>query len=111
MVSRRPSLSAGARLKEMRARLGLTTRDVEAKSHQIADERHNREYYLSHAWVTDIEKGEFKPSIYKLYSLSAIYHVGYTEVLSCFGLPISELGRYRVDWCPQNSSVGWRSRY
>ena len=96
MVPRRPSPSAGAKLKEMRARVGLTTRDVEAKSQQIADERHNREYYLSHAWVTDIEKAEFKPSIYKLYSLSAIYHVGYTEVLSCFGLPIGELGRYRA---------------
>lgn len=96
MVPRRPSPSAGAKLKEMRVRLGLTTRDVEAKSQQIADERHNREYYLSHAWVTDIENGEFKPSIYKLYSISAIYHVGYTEVLSCFGLPISDLGRYRA---------------
>jgi len=96
MVPRRPSPSAGTRLKEMRVRLGLTTRDVEARSQQIAGDRHNREYYLSHAWVTDIEKGEFKPSIYKLYSLSAIYHVGYTEVLSCFGLPIGELGHYRA---------------
>ena len=96
MVARKPSPSAGEKLKELRARLGLTTRDVEAKSQQIADERHNREYYVSHAWVTDIENGKFKPSIYKIYSLSAIYHVGYTEVLSCFGLPISELGRYRA---------------
>lgn len=96
MVPSRPNPGAGARLKEMRVRLGLTTRDVEARSQQIADDRHNREYYLSHGWVTDIESGEFKPSIYKLYSLSAIYHTGYTEVLSCFGLPIGELGHYRA---------------
>lgn len=96
MVARRPSPSATEKLKELRVRLGLTTRDVEAKSQQIADDRHNREYYLSHAWVTDIENGQFKPSIFKIYSLSAIYHVGYKEVLSCFGLPISELGRYRA---------------
>ena len=96
MVARRPSPSAAEKLKELRVRLGLTTRDVETKSQQIADDRHNREYYLSHAWVTDIENGKFKPSIFKIYSLSAIYHVGYTEVLSCFGLPISELGRYRA---------------
>jgi transcriptional regulator with XRE-family HTH domain len=95
MAARRPSPSAGEKLKEWRVRLGLTTRDVEAKSQQIADERHNREYYLSHAWVTDIENGKFTPSIYKLYSLSAIYHVGYIEVLSCFGLPIGDLDRYR----------------
>lgn len=96
MVARRPSPSVAEKLKELRVRLGLTTRDVEAKSQQIADDRHNREYYLSHAWVTDIENGQFKPSIFKIYSLSAIYHVGYKEVLSCFGLPISELGRYRA---------------
>ena len=96
MVPHRPNPDAGARLKEMRLRLGLSTRDVEERSQRIADDRHNREFYLSHAWVVDIEKGEFKPSIYKLYSLSAIYHVSYTEVLACFGLPISELGRYRA---------------
>lgn len=96
MVGRKPSPSPGEKLKELRLRLGLTTRDVETKSQQIADDRHNREYYLSHAWVTDIENGKFTPSIYKLYSLSAIYHLGYAEVLSCFGLPIGELGRYRT---------------
>lgn len=96
MMVRKPSPSAGEKLRAFRERLGLTTRDVEAKSQEIAQDRHNREYYLSHAWVTDIENGKFKPSIYKIYSLSAIYHVGYTEVLSCFGLPISELGRYRA---------------
>ena len=96
MVARRPSPSAGEKLKELRVRLGLTTRDVEAKSQQIAEDRHNREYYLSHAWVTDIENGQFKPSIYKIYSLSAVYDIAYTKVLTYFGLPISELGRYRA---------------
>ena len=96
MVARRPSPSAGEKLKEFRARLGLTTRDVEARSQQIAEDRHNREYYISHAWVTDIENGKFTPTIYKLYSLGAIYHIGYAEVLSCFGLPIGDLGRYRT---------------
>jgi transcriptional regulator with XRE-family HTH domain len=96
MVERKPTPTAGEKLRQLRMRLGLTTREVEARSLQIADERHNREYYLSHAWVTDIENGKFTPSIYKIYSLGAIYHVGYTEVLSYFGLPISELGRYRL---------------
>lgn len=96
MVERRPSPKAGEKLRQMRLRLGLSTREVEGKSLQIADERHNREYYLSHSWVADIENGEFTPTIYKLYSLSAIYHVSYTEVLSCFGLPLSELAHYRT---------------
>lgn len=96
MVERKPSPTPGEKLRQLRVALGLTTRDVAGKSQQIADERHNREYYLSHTWVADIETGKFTPSIYKLYSLSAIYHVSYTEVLSCFGLPLAELGHYRA---------------
>jgi transcriptional regulator with XRE-family HTH domain len=69
---------------------------VEAKSQQIADEKHNQDYYLSHAWLTDIEKGKFKPSIYKLYTMSAIYHRSFTELLSYFGLRISDLNRDRA---------------
>jgi transcriptional regulator with XRE-family HTH domain len=90
------SPSAGAKLKGLRVRLGLTTRDVEARSQQVADEKHNREYYLSHTWVTDIENGEFTPSIYKLFTFSAIYRCGFTELLSYFGLQIADLSRYRM---------------
>lgn len=96
MDARKPSPSAGERLKDLRVRLGLTTRDVEAKSLQIADERHSREYYLSHAWVTDIENGKFTPSIYKFHTFGAIYNRRITELMSYFGLPLGDLSRYRV---------------
>jgi transcriptional regulator with XRE-family HTH domain len=96
MDARKTAPSAGERLKELRVRLGLTTRDVEAKSQQIADERHSREYYLSHAWVTDIENGKFTPSIYKFHTFSAIYNRRITELMSYFGLPLSDFNRYRM---------------
>jgi len=96
MDARKPSPGPGERLKEVRARLGLTTRDVETKTQAIADEKHNREYYLSHAWLTDIENGKFTPSIYKFYSLSAVYHRGFVELLSYFGLRIGDLNRDRA---------------
>jgi len=96
MDARKPSPSAGERLKELRVRLGLTTRDVEAKSQQIADERHSREYYLSHAWVTDIENGKFTPSIYKFHTFGTIYNRRITELLSYFGLPFGDLSRHRM---------------
>jgi transcriptional regulator with XRE-family HTH domain len=96
MDAHKPSSGSGNRLKELRLRLGLTTRDVEAKSHQIAEDKHNREYYISHAWVTDIEKGEFKPSLFKVYSLSAIYRTGFSEIASCFGVRIADLRRDRA---------------
>jgi transcriptional regulator with XRE-family HTH domain len=93
MDARKPTPGAGELLKTLRVRLGLATRDVERKSQQISGEKRNQEYYLSHAWLTDIENGEFTPSIYKLYSLSAIYHRRFSEVASYFGLHIGDLSR------------------
>src|SRR6266403_4080183 len=96
MDARKPSPSAGERLKALRESLGLTTRDVEEKSQGIAEERHNQEYHISHAWVTDIENGKFTPSIYKLQTLSAIYNRRFTELTSYYGVPVGELSRYRT---------------
>ena len=96
MVERRPSPSAGEKLREVRERLGLTVRDVEAKSQQIAEDRHNREYYISHAWVTDIENDKFTPTIFKLHSLSNIYSVAYPEVLLYYGIRIGDVSRSRL---------------
>ena len=93
MDDRSTNPSAGHRLKELRVRLGLSTRDVQSKSQQIATEKHNQEYYISHAWLTDIEKGKFTPGIFKLYSLSAIYHRRFSEVASYFGVQIADLSR------------------
>src|SRR5258708_30953914 len=94
MDARKPSPSAGERLKALRESLGLTTRDVEEKSQGIAEERHNQEYHISHAWVTDIENGKFTPSIYKLQTLSAIYNRRFTELTSYYGVPVGQLSRY-----------------
>jgi transcriptional regulator with XRE-family HTH domain len=67
MAASKPSPSAGERLRALRKSLGLSTRDVEERSQRVAEERHNQEYHISHAWVTDIENGKFTPSIYKLH--------------------------------------------
>src|SRR5437016_14263859 len=88
MDARKPSPSAGERLKALRESLGLTTRDVEAKSLQSAEDRRSREYHISHAWVTDIENGKFTPSIYKFHTFSAIYNRRITELVSYYGLPV-----------------------
>jgi transcriptional regulator with XRE-family HTH domain len=93
MAERSANPGAGHRLKELRVRLGLSTRDVQAKSQKIADEKHNQEYHISHAWLTDIEKGKFTPGIFKIYSLSAIYHRRFSEVASYFGVQIADLSR------------------
>jgi transcriptional regulator with XRE-family HTH domain len=94
MDPRKPSPSAGERLKALRESLGLTTREVQEKSRRIAEDRGNPEYHISHAWVTDIENSRFTPSIYKFFTLSAIYHRSFTELVSYYGLKVADLGQY-----------------
>jgi transcriptional regulator with XRE-family HTH domain len=91
-----PSPEAGKRLKAERIRVRLSTRDVERLSQRIAQEKNNQEYYISHAWLTDVENGEFTPSIYKLYSLSLIYKRSYDEILAFFGIHIRDIGREQM---------------
>ena len=92
----RPNLAAGQRLKALRKRLGLSTRDVQKKSEQIAIAKQNQEFYLSHAWLTDIEQGRFVPKLFKLYSISAIYNKSFDEIAAYFGLRMADLGRDRA---------------
>jgi transcriptional regulator with XRE-family HTH domain len=96
MGSTRPYLLAGQQLKEVRERLGLSTRDVQRKSERIAVEKRNQEYHISHAWLSDTEKGKFVPGFFKLYSISAMYGLSFTEVASYFGMRLADLGRDRA---------------
>ncbi len=93
MLASKPNPEAGRRLRQERLRVQLSTRAVERLSQIIAREKMNQEYYFSHAWLTDVENGEFTPSIYKLYSLSLIYKRHYDEILGFFGINIADLGR------------------
>jgi transcriptional regulator with XRE-family HTH domain len=93
MVPSRPNPRAGQRLKAVRKSLGLSTRDVQRKSQQIAIDKHNQEYYISHAWLTALEQEGFMVRICKLYSISAIYHKSFAEIAEYFGVRIADLGR------------------
>src|ERR1700683_2526574 len=33
----------------------------------------NQEYYISHAWLSEMERGELTPGIFKIHTLSIIY--------------------------------------
>lgn len=85
--------TVGARLRQIRVRLGLSTRDVETRSHKVVEDRHNREFYLSHAWLIDIENDKFPPSLFKLFTLSVVYRYSFTELVAMVGVPLSELPR------------------
>jgi len=83
-------------LKELRSRLGITTRDVAELSEKIAESEGNPEFQISNAWLTQIENSDSVPSIFKLYSLSAIYRLKFTELLRLYGLDLQKLGLHQL---------------
>ena len=57
MLASSANPEGGKRLRSERERLCLSTRDVERLSHGIAQQKNNQDYYISHAWLADIENG------------------------------------------------------
>lgn len=88
-------MQSGDDLRKMRSRLKLTARAVEERSRRIAGARGNPEFAVSHARLTEIEKGETTPSLYKLFSLSTIYDVKIDELLRLY-LPLDDLSKRRL---------------
>lgn len=84
------------KLKEVRNRLGITTREVEEYSRKIADAEGNEEFYVSNAWLSQIENQQSTPSIYKLYSLSIIYRTKFTDLLLLYGVDLDKIGKHQL---------------
>jgi transcriptional regulator with XRE-family HTH domain len=82
---------AGEKLKRIRERLGLTYRDVEQASQQLAGRMDNGEFALALSRLADIENKGTVPTIYRLYTLCAIYRLDFEEVLAWYGAPLDRL--------------------
>jgi len=95
----------GEQLREIRNRLGITTREVEEFSRTIAEDRQNEEYCLSNPWLTQLENKSSIPSIYKLYSLSVIYRAKLDDLLAIFGIDLSAIPRYQMALPLQNTHL------
>jgi transcriptional regulator with XRE-family HTH domain len=78
---------AGEKLKRARERLKLTFRDVEHASQEIAARRKNDEFIIALSRLSDIENKGTLPTIYRLYTLCAIYRLDFDEVLQWYGVP------------------------
>jgi transcriptional regulator with XRE-family HTH domain len=91
------------RLRELRLRSSITTREVEEQSQHIAEAERNPEFYISNAWLTKLENTDSVPSIYKLVSLSAIYHVRFSELLLLFGVDLAHIGERQLEITPQQT--------
>ena len=84
-------------LKEIRVRLGITTRDVANLSQKIAETEGNPEFHISNAWLTQVENSDSVPSIFKLYSLSSIYRIKFTELLRIYGVDLQRLNLHQLE--------------
>ena len=93
MLTPTSSPEAGRWLRAERERLRLSSRDVERLSYELALQRSNKQYYVSRSWVTDIERGKFRPSALKLKTLSVIYKGNYDEYLALFDFPLADTAK------------------
>jgi len=82
---------AGWHLRKRRERLRLKYRDVEEASQHIAIEHGSPEFVIGLSRLADIENKGTVPSIYRLYSLCAIYGLDLATVLQWYGVSLEEM--------------------
>jgi transcriptional regulator with XRE-family HTH domain len=80
----------GLRLRQIRESLGLTYRDVERASYEIAVKRGRQDFILHISRLADIENRNVIPSLHKLYSLAAILHLDPLEISRWYEAPFQE---------------------
>ena len=81
----------GQKLKRVRERLNLRYRDVEEASIRIAERHQSDEFVLGLSRLADIENKGTVPTLYRLYTLCAIYRLDPQEVMNWYGADLSKL--------------------
>lgn len=81
----------GEKLRQARERLKLTYRDVVEASRKIAERRKCEEFAIALSRLADIENKGTLPTIYRLYTLCAIYRLDWKDVLCWYGIPLGSL--------------------
>jgi transcriptional regulator with XRE-family HTH domain len=90
-------LQAGADLRAIRRHLGISMRQVEKYSRQIAKAEGSAKFYISNAWLSQIEATGPVPSVQKLFSLSSIYRLNFVELLYLFGIDLERIGLHQLE--------------
>jgi transcriptional regulator with XRE-family HTH domain len=81
----------GEKLRKARERLRLTYRDVVEASQKIAQRRNSEEFAVALSRLADIENKGTLPTVYRIYTLCAIYRLDWKEVLRWYGVPLELL--------------------
>lgn len=95
----------GQKLKALRNKRNITVREVEQASHRIADAKADKRFCISNGWLAQLENGQSEPSIYKLFSLSAIYRVEFLELAGLYGVNLNEISKYERVANPHSTQI------
>lgn len=87
-------MAAGQQLKLLRNRRSITVRDVEQASRRIAEAKGDKRFQISNGWLAQLENGGSEPSVSKLFSLSVIYHVSFTDLLRLYDVDVDNKEKY-----------------
>ena len=79
-------MTAGQQLRQLRERLGLSMRDVEAASLAIAQKLENPEFQVPISRLSDIESKGVLPNLFRLFSLSVIYGKDHRDLCAFYGV-------------------------
>ena len=85
---------AGQMLKSLRNRRNITVREVEQASRRIAGVKGDKRFCISNGWLAQLENGDSEPSIWKLFSLSIIYHANLIDLLHLYNIDVNEKEKY-----------------
>lgn len=81
----------GMCLRQVRERLGLTYREVEQASYELA-EKHGRPEFIVHiSRLADFENSGVVPGLHKVFSLCSIYHLDFNEICKWYDIPSAEM--------------------
>jgi len=83
-------MHAGLRLRQAREKLGLTYRDVERASYELAALRGRPDFILHISRLADIENRGVVPSLHKLYTLATLYHLNPLEIFRWYEAPLED---------------------
>lgn len=75
----------------LREKLGLTMRDVEQSATRLAERLKNEEYAIPMSRLSDIETKGVVPSVFRMYSLGAIYRVEFHELMGWYGIDLARM--------------------
>jgi transcriptional regulator with XRE-family HTH domain len=86
---------AGQTLKSLRNRRNITVREVEQASRRIADVKGDKRFCISNGWLAQLENGDSEPSLWKLFSLSVIYHADLLDLLRVYNIDVDEKEKFQ----------------